>query len=505
MQVESRRAIAFEKTVAGAQCAERTLRSGCDPWYVPYMPALTPLPYVTVQTLSAFDMIDSMGVNTNIAYQNGGTDAADLPNRDGERELIAALRRLGIHHIRNQGLDRNPAENAGTAHPGAPSDLQNFVTLRQAVPGLMLDYVVDAGGPPHWGDGDVSDQTAVLLSLARMGALASIEGPNEPNNQATYSPAGRRYSTALGAYNAIWTQWGQALDALKASDAAFGSVDLLPPTSAVQGGDFPDGVEETYENARLTDHSAQYTLMNLHSYGPFAGLSQGDPQGDVTAGNPPNWGAYQVSIPNWGRYGMPGRGVVVSESGADTVLSGGGGLPVSERAQGVALVSDFFWAKYYGARRFYIYQINDDSSDLTDANAPRWGIYRGNWSAKPAATYIHNFTSILADAAQSDPAAIPAFTVTGPKVATWGATMAFSKSDGSAVLACNNVLPWWNVATGADIVPRAEAWSVRFAKPVTYTVTDVVRGVTSAAATGMVVRIGVRGVPVLIHILKVTP
>jgi hypothetical protein len=462
--------------------------------------AAVPLHYVVAGALSAFAMLERMGTNTNISYQTGGPNPCDLPNRDGELETIRALAYLGIHHIRNQGLDADPAENQFTAYPHAPSDYQNFLTIRRAIPSLKIDYLIDAGGPPHWNDGTVTDPVPVLRDLAQLGALAALEGPNEPNNQTTYSPVGILYPQSVSAYNAIWTQWGAAMRELKRANAAMSDVPLLPSTSAVQGADYPDGVEATYEQSKLTDHRAYFDLMNIHSYPAFAGISLGDPQGSIAGGNPPNWGAYQISIPNWGRYAMPGRRTVVTESGANSILSGGDGPKVSERAQGLALINDYFWAAYYGAVRLYQYQLNDDSSDLADPNADRWGFFRGNWTAKPGALYVHNFTRVLADSKESDPAAIPPFTVLGKRAAGWGATMAFSKSDGSYVIACDNTLAWWNLATGADLTPQPEMWTVRFARSSSFTVTDVMSGVTTPRRTASSVTLPVRGYPMLIAV-----
>lgn len=471
------------------------------------MPASTPLPYATVTSLSAFDMIDSMGTNTNIAYQIGGTTAADLPNRDGEIELISALQYLGIHHIRNAGLDANPNENAGTAYPNAPSDYQNFLTIRNSIPNIKIDFVVDAGGPPYWGDGTASDMKIILLNLAQLGALAAMEGPNEPNNQTTYSPSGSLYPPGNTAYNQIWTDWGVAFQSLKNSSTAFTGVLILPPTSAVTGPNGADGVEATYATSGLTDHTAYYDLMNFHSYSSegLDGLSLGDPHGAISNGNPPNSGCYQVSIPNWGRYAMPGKRVVITESGNNTALVATGGLKVSERAQGVALVSNYFWAKYFNALRLYQYEINDDSNDLSDSTVVRWGFYRGDWSKKVAADYVHNFTSVLADTAQSDPSMIPSFTVSGKNTSTWGATLAFSKSDGSYVIACNNTLQWWNATNGGDLTPIAENWTITFSTNSTYTITDVMTGVTSAPQTGLTAAVAVRGYPMLVHVTNNAP
>jgi hypothetical protein len=64
--------------------------------------------------------------------------------------------------------------------------------------------------------------------------------------------------------------------------------------------------------------ASRYDLMNIHVYSAVSGISLGDPMGPVENGMPPNYGSYQLSIPNWGRYAMPGRRTIITESGANT-------------------------------------------------------------------------------------------------------------------------------------------------------------------------------------------
>ena len=246
--------------------------------------ATKPLPYKIVERLSAFDMIDSLGTNSKISYQLGGKNPHDLPNRNGEKEFISALQYLGIHHIRNQGLDDDPTASSGTAYPNAPTDFENFLTIRRAIPRLKLNYLVNADGPPRWGEGGRKDPIVHLKRLAKLGALASIEAPNEPNNQPTFSPKNERYPQELSPYNRIWQDWGDALRALKKSDAVFASIPLLPSSIAAHGPNGPDGVEAHHALTGLTDHRARYDLMNIHTYSARAGISLGDPLGSIADG-----------------------------------------------------------------------------------------------------------------------------------------------------------------------------------------------------------------------------
>jgi len=445
-----------------------------------------PLRFVTVERLSAYDMLDAMGTNTGLGPQRGGRHPWDLPNRDGEKEVVAALKYLGLNHIRNQGLYDDPKENVASAFPSAPSDFENLLKVRAAIPKLQLNYLINAGAPGAWS----AALQARLAKLARLDLLSYVEAPNEPNNQTTYSPQGELYPRDETAYQRIWRDWGEAMRALKRADPIFARVGLLPPTSAVHGVNGPDGVELGYAKAALTDQRDLYDLMNIHSYGSAV---LGDPRGDVESGSPRNWGAYQVSIPNWGRDAMPGRPVAITESGANSA-------EMSEVAQGVQIVGNYFWAKRFGALRLYQYALVDDSTDLSDRAAERWGFYRGDWSRKPAADYVHNLTALLADEARSDPAKIPGFTVEGPQKSTWGATMALSKSDGSYVILCNNVLAWWDAERRVDLRPEPEHWTVRLAAPARFTIADVMTGETTTPKKADRIDVAVKGYPMAIRI-----
>jgi hypothetical protein len=108
--------------------------------------------------------------------------------------------------------------------------------------------------------------------------------------------------------------------------------------------------------------------------------------------------------------------------------------------------------------------------------------------------------SVFADNARSDLARIPRFGVQGRATATWGATMALSKSDGSYVIVCNNVLPWWNPLDGSDVTPTAENWTISFAAASKYTVTDIKSGATTEPKIATTASVAVRGYPMMIHV-----
>ena len=90
--------------------------------------------------------------------------------------------------------------------------------------------------------------------------------------------------------------------------------------------------------------------------------------------------------------------------------------------------------------------------------------------------------------------------MTGKQPATWGATMALSKSDGSYVIVANNTLSWWDYKTGRDTVPRPEKWTIRLAKESLFSITDVLTGAIMGPFKGNTIELSVRGYPMLVHV-----
>ena len=87
---------------------------------------------------------------------------------------------------------------------------------------------------------------------------------------------------------------------------------------------------------------------------------------------------------------------VTTETGWDSVSEIGG-----ERTQGAVLVNTYLAQFKRGWRYTFIYQLRDG-----EGGTGNLGLFNSNSTPKPAATYIHNLTSILAD---NMPVASPSF------------------------------------------------------------------------------------------------
>jgi hypothetical protein len=78
---------------------------------------------------------------------------------------------------------------------------------------------------------------------------------------------------------------------------------------------------------------------------------------------------------------------VTTETGWDSVANPGG-----ERVQGIVLVNTFLSQFARGFRYTFIYELVDGQGSIGNQ-----GLFNADFTAKDAATYIHNLTTILAD------------------------------------------------------------------------------------------------------------
>ena len=100
-----------------------------------------------------------------------------------------------------------------------------------------------------------------------------------------------------------------------------------------------------------------------------------------------------------------------------------------------------------GVARTYLYDLIDDGADLPQTEREdHFGLFRHDGSPKPAATAIHNLTTLLADPGAGSGAFRLdglSFTAAGVPYDHTGNTMQLQKSDGTQVIAAwNEQQPW---------------------------------------------------------------
>ncbi len=346
----------------------------------------------------------SIGVNTHIDWQNPGSSYANVT------VVEASLAYLGVTHVRD-----------GVPYGGWT--LPEYETI--ATTGVTFDIIVST---PNI---DITSDLADLDALAQAvpGSVASIEGANEFNqNTDTYDGVSSLNDPA-------WAQlFGPALYAAVKADPSLAGVSVIAASMA---------------NATTADLQQEGNLdsfvdsSNWHVYygngnQPGANLASAIAQAESTA---------------------PGKPVTITETGYYTAVDamdwGGGG--VTPAVQAILTVNALLDAFKDGAQTTYLYELldniaNPSSTDLDDS----FGLFYANGTPKPAATAIHDLTTILADTgsnAATFQTGTLAATITG--LPTTGNDMVFEKSSGAYDIVVWNEPTVWNETTQSEVTPTA--------------------------------------------------
>ena len=250
-----------------------------------------------------------------------------------------ALSYLGIDHVRDQAP--NPAYDAyGQAH-----------FAQAAAQGVHFTFFAEGGVDP----GTVVSRIRAI-EQAHPGAITAIEGLNEINNwPVTY--------TGQGGTGGAQSYMRDLFDAVQA--------DPLLRDVPVSG---------------FTDWPNNFSVSDLNTIHPYA--KNGDqPRGRILQDM-----ADQNAV-------SPGKDFIITETGYHTKInaSGGGWEGVSEDVQAKLVLNTYMSGVELGAKKVYIYQLLDAYAG--NSQEEHFGLFRLDNSPKPAATAIHNLTTILADTA----------------------------------------------------------------------------------------------------------
>ena len=319
-----------------------------------------------IVSVSADTFLSSLGVTTHVDQGVSGASC------------VEPLRYLGVRNIRDGGRHAS----------------QTILMHRQT--GVRLDLLADGGDP--------RTVFSIAKTMAAVGALLSIEGPNEPNNfPITYNG---KTGGGFGSWAPV-AQFQQALYQLVKSDPdlreypvfavseAGAEIDnvglqfLTIPSGA--GAIFPDGTEyadyasvHNYVSSTrkiYTDNQA-WNAADPTLNGPWDGL----------------FGEYGITwrhhFQGYSNEHLPTLPRVTSETGWDSVSGIGG-----ERTQGVVMVNTYLSQFKRGWRYTFIYQLRDG-----EGGNGNQGLFNSDSTPKLAANYLHNLTTILTD---DRPIAVP--------------------------------------------------------------------------------------------------
>ncbi len=288
------------------------------------------LPGMTASPAAAF--LDSVGVNLHAGWP--GTSAAVLG-----REVEF----LGLHLIRDS-ID------------GAMSFDGMDEIDRGAAGAFKWDIIVDQN--------PVSNRAWLEQ---RVGNIASLEGPNEPNFEHF------KYEGLEGV---------EAAAALQ--HELFGMVQEDPALQGTEVLNYAMGYHATYE--QQLNLAKDYDSGNLHAY--------------AASGRPP--GARLFALLGDAHVAAQNK-IVITETGYTTVahnaVSARGGLEgVDEQTQAKYALDSMFDDFSFGVPKTYLFELRDDYPDPQETNKERhFGLFRSDDTPKLAAIAVHNLFAVLAD------------------------------------------------------------------------------------------------------------
>ncbi|ULK95969.1 hypothetical protein [Bradyrhizobium sp. I71] len=364
--------------------------------------------FVTRTATSTAAFIDSIGVNTHIAFDN-----SPYVNID---KVSTALDYLGIQNIRDNLYTTTLASNS-------------FSVL--AAQGYKFDFVAT---PSRDSTIDVSKFIAALDTYASQypGSISAIEGPNEVNIwQISYNGV---ISIASGA------------EVQKQIFTAVNADNLLKdiPVYNVSIGS--------------TDSSQFQQLGNLSGYTDYA-----NEHAYVMSTTPVSNGLdYLLSF---AQISAPGKPTVITEAGYNTLTSywyNG----VNEAVQAKYTLNTLMDAYQKGVSHTYLYELLDEPNLGADNKESYFGLFHSDGSPKPVATAIHNLTQILRDSGQNASGASGSLTYALSGAPAMSHDMVFAKSNGSVdlVLWAEPVL--WNQNAHSEVKATASIVTVTLDKTV---------------------------------------
>jgi hypothetical protein len=360
--------------------------------------------------------------------------------------VINDLKYLGISNVRdtvwNVGGGANPAEES------------HYAALAAA--GIHFDMLINGG--------DIASQLALVSSLAatHAGAVTAIEGPNEVDN----TPVS--YNGLNGV--AGDTAFENALVAAVHGTSSLASVNTFNVSSA-------NGI------------STNAGFSNFHAY-PTQGA---EPLSTLTSDLAASTKA------------MAGKPAVLTEAGYYTMTNGVGWGGVDYTTQAKLTLNMIMDATKLGVSQVYIYQLLDDYADPNNTTQEdHFGLFDVNNAPKPAATAIHDLTTILSDTAataHSFTISTLAYTIAG--LPSTGSSFEMEKSSGAHDIIVWNEPKIWNNTTHSEIAVAASNVTVNLgASYANVSVYDPLSGTTAIQTLHNVssVTLGVTDHPLIIEV-----
>jgi Ca2+-binding RTX toxin-like protein len=357
---------------------------------------------------SASSFIGTLGVNVHVSWP-GWAPYSDTA------KVVAGMNYLGLDNMRDY---------MNSATTGIYNTLANS--------GLHFDLMYNP-----------SDNLSTYISqvhnleAAHPGSVLSLEGPNEVNGMLSQA-----------------TSMQQNLFSLANSDSLLANKPVYAASIA--------GLDQSVYSQLQINGSADDGNVHIYYNGgqPGFGWSTGD-------------STYYWT--NWlksGTYDVPGKPVVVTETGATTAVGATGGIEgVDQATQAKQILNSFMDAAKSGTPMTYIYELAESHNDgATDAES-HFGLFGYDWSPKLAATAIHNFTTVLTDGGDlNGTAGTLDYTIQGTP--TWGGQMLFQEGDGTKDIVVWNEPDIWDDANNKAIAAPNTPITIDLAKAANVSIYD---------------------------------
>jgi Ca2+-binding RTX toxin-like protein len=372
------------------------------------------------QTIEASSFISSLGVNVHLNFS--GTAYQNLSG------VQNAMNFLGLNTMRDMGAQQN---------------MSAYDTMANA--GFKFDFMAPGGQYQL----DIGTLTQRLHTFAanHPGSIVSLEGPNEINNwPVSYNgqggnPGGAAYQQAF--FNAA--SGDSLLNPIKMINLSIGS-----------------GAQSAYNG--LGDMSHATDVGNVHVY--------------MSNGNQPN--VEMSRLISYAQGVTPGLPMSITETGYPTLASNTA-QGVDEATQAKLTLNTVLDAAKLGIASTYLYELVDDPYSGGGA----WndgGLFHADWTPKPAATALHNLTTILTTSSGAAASAAPNYTVSG--LDGYHADMAVHESNGTSDIVLWREPDIWDSNSHTAVQANTETATIQLDQAVSgYTVYDPIAG-TNAIASG---------------------
>lgn len=324
-------------------------------------------------------------------------------------QITSMLSYLGMHNIRQSS-------------PYNDQMMENVAALGRA--GAKIALTVNGGGPVN-----LPGAMGPVLRLAPY--LNAVEGVNE-----------------AVIYGLEYKGFHSVDAAIALQKDLYAAVKAEPALAGVPVYIFTLGGHDPAEFPQIGDMSAFADFANIHSYPPD--------------GLRPIF-VLHAAI-DGGRTSAPSRPVVITETGFYTLPQHKCWGGVTESIQANYTLGLLLDQAAAGVTRTYLYDLIDDGADPNEREH-HFGLFRYDGSPKPAATALHNLTTILADpGANKNTFDLDtfSFTAVGVPYNHTGNTQLFQKSDGTHIIALWNEEQTWYPATQTAAPSRHLPTTVEF-------------------------------------------